>query len=85
MTAGAIPGWRAVLLVVAGAALLAGLIAIHHVSIMGDSPGAPNAGQAMSQTELQNGADPEANQLAQTIIDTQQGEITEMETMLQQL
>lgn len=39
----------------------------------------------MAQVELDEGADPEALQLAQTIIDTQQAEITEMETLLTQV
>ena len=39
----------------------------------------------MAQTELQDGADPEALALAQKIIDTQQAEITEMDTLLQQV
>lgn len=39
----------------------------------------------MAQVELQKGADPEAQELAQTIIDTQQAEIAEMETLLQQV
>ena len=38
----------------------------------------------MAQTELAQGADPRATQLAQTIIDTQRPEITEMETLLTQ-
>lgn len=38
----------------------------------------------MAQTELDEGADPEALALAQQIIDTQQAEITEMESLLQQ-
>jgi uncharacterized protein (DUF305 family) len=38
----------------------------------------------MAQTELDEGADPEAQALAQQIIDTQQAEITEMESLLQQ-
>lgn len=38
----------------------------------------------MAQTELDDGADPEALALAQQIIDTQQAEITEMESLLQQ-
>lgn len=38
----------------------------------------------MAQTELQDGADPEAQALAQKIIDTQESEIAEMETLLQQ-
>lgn len=39
----------------------------------------------MAQVELDEGADPEALELAQTIIDTQQAEITEMETLLTQV
>ncbi|MGI9002467.1 MAG: DUF305 domain-containing protein [Pseudonocardia sp.] len=39
----------------------------------------------MAERELGEGADPAAKQLAQTIIDTQQGEIAEMEALLQQL
>lgn len=39
----------------------------------------------MAQVELQDGADPDALALAQTIIDTQQAEISEMETLLQQI
>ncbi|GAA3228159.1 hypothetical protein GCM10017691_19120 [Pseudonocardia petroleophila] len=39
----------------------------------------------MAQTELQDGADPDALALAQKIIDTQQAEITEMDTLLQQV
>lgn len=39
----------------------------------------------MAQTELEKGADPEAKALAQTIISAQQGEISEMETLLQQV
>jgi uncharacterized protein (DUF305 family) len=39
----------------------------------------------MAQTEVQSGAYPEAKQLAQNVITTQQGEITEMETLLRQL
>lgn len=39
----------------------------------------------MAETELQDGADPDALALAQTIIDTQQSEISEMETLLQQV
>jgi uncharacterized protein (DUF305 family) len=38
----------------------------------------------MAQTELAQGADPRATQLAQTIIDTQRAEITEMEKLLKQ-
>ena len=38
----------------------------------------------MAQTELDEGAAPEALALAQQIIDTQQAEITEMESLLQQ-
>jgi uncharacterized protein (DUF305 family) len=38
----------------------------------------------MAQTELDEGADAEALALAQQIIDTQQAEITEMESLLQQ-
>jgi uncharacterized protein (DUF305 family) len=37
----------------------------------------------MSQTELAQGSNPAARQLAQKIIDTQQAEITEMQTLLQ--
>ncbi len=39
----------------------------------------------MAQVELDEGADPAALELAQTIIDTQQSEITEMETLLTQV
>lgn len=39
----------------------------------------------MAQVELQDGADPGALALAQTIIDTQQDEIAEMETLLKQV
>lgn len=39
----------------------------------------------MAQVELRDGADPRALELAQTIIDTQQAEITEMETLLGQV
>lgn len=39
----------------------------------------------MAQVELDDGSDPEAMQLAQNIVDTQQAEITEMEELLQQL
>ena len=39
----------------------------------------------MAQAELDQGADPRATQLAQTIIDTQRAEITEMETLLTQI
>lgn len=39
----------------------------------------------MARVELQDGADPDALALAQTIIEAQQGEITEMETLLQQV
>lgn len=39
----------------------------------------------MAQTELQDGADTDALALAQKIIDTQQAEITEMDTLLQQV
>lgn len=39
----------------------------------------------MAEAELQNGADPDALALAQTIIDTQQSEISEMQTLLQQV
>lgn len=35
----------------------------------------------LAQTELDQGADPRATALARTIIDTQRGEITEMETL----
>lgn len=38
----------------------------------------------MSQTELAQGSDPAAHQLAQKIIDTQQAEVTEMQDLLQQ-
>ena len=38
----------------------------------------------MSQTELAQGSNPTARQLAQKIIDTQQAEITEMQDLLQQ-
>jgi uncharacterized protein (DUF305 family) len=38
-----------------------------------------------AQSELQDGADPAAKQLAQNIIDAQQAEITEMEGLLQQV
>ncbi|TDD69840.1 DUF305 domain-containing protein [Jiangella aurantiaca] len=38
---------------------------------------------AMAETELAEGQDPEAQELAQTIIDAQQAEITQMEQMLQ--
>jgi len=37
----------------------------------------------MAEVELREGENPEAKQLAQTIIDTQQAEITEMEALLQ--
>ncbi len=39
----------------------------------------------MAEAELQNGSDPDALALAQTIIDTQQSEISEMQTLLQQV
>jgi uncharacterized protein (DUF305 family) len=39
----------------------------------------------MARTELDQGADPRATQLAQTIIDTQRAEITEMEALLAQV
>lgn len=39
----------------------------------------------MAQTELDNGENPQALELAQKIIDDQQAEIAEMETMLQEL
>lgn len=39
----------------------------------------------MAQVEIRDGADPDALALAQKIIDTQQAEITEMETLLQQV
>ncbi|HVL85011.1 MAG TPA: DUF305 domain-containing protein [Pseudonocardia sp.] len=39
----------------------------------------------MAQTQLAEGADPEALELAQTIIETQRAEIEEMEQLLQQL
>lgn len=39
----------------------------------------------MAQVELKDGADQDALALAQTIIDTQQAEISEMETLLQQV
>lgn len=39
----------------------------------------------MAQVELAEGADPAALELAQTIIDTQRAEITEMETLLAQV
>jgi uncharacterized protein (DUF305 family) len=39
----------------------------------------------MSQTELAQGSNPEARQLAQKIINTQQAEIKEMQTLLQQI
>ncbi|MDN5750214.1 MAG: DUF305 domain-containing protein [Pseudonocardia sp.] len=39
----------------------------------------------MAQIELREGADPEALALAQEIIDTQQAEIAEMETLLEQV
>ena len=38
----------------------------------------------MSQTELAQGSNPDARQLAQKIINTQQAEIKEMQTLLQQ-
>lgn len=44
-----------------------------------------NGAVAMAQTELQDGSDPDALALAQTIIDTQQAEIGEMESLLQQV
>ncbi len=39
----------------------------------------------MAQAELADGSDPRATELAQTIIDTQQAEISEMEGLLTQL
>jgi uncharacterized protein (DUF305 family) len=36
----------------------------------------------MTKTELSNGRNPDARQLAQRIIDAQQREITEMQTLL---
>lgn len=39
----------------------------------------------MAQTELQNGADPDALALARTTIDTRQSEISEMEALLQRV
>jgi uncharacterized protein (DUF305 family) len=38
----------------------------------------------MSQTELTQGSNPDTRQLAQKIINTQQAEIKEMQTLLQQ-
>jgi uncharacterized protein (DUF305 family) len=38
----------------------------------------------MSQTELAQGSNPTARQLAQKIVNTQQAEITEMQELLQQ-
>jgi uncharacterized protein (DUF305 family) len=38
----------------------------------------------MSQTELAQGSNPDTRQLAQKIINTQQAEIKEMQTLLQQ-
>jgi uncharacterized protein (DUF305 family) len=39
----------------------------------------------MSQTELAQGSNPDARQLAQHIITAQQAEINEMRTLLQQI